>query len=423
MTALDQQIRPARGSMLSENALGRVVSMGRSREWRHPWWTRLEWLPMSKRWVAFVKAGFVNGLAPIVRTTAGVLREARGTFYGQLVDARTGAAEIAQLARLATEEAGGLEDGATVEVPLYENPPITLSEWRNIGWDGSVAAPLYFQYRGVNKPSGAVSGNLDTGIKISRDKLFPPKGNRLLRACDILLHQPRTALTSQIDITPGGAITGSSIVTQTLGLREASTNDRLKIQTGTYSAIEQSKLNFSGASSLLADYEEKTWDEILVSTVYLMSPPDAPLDAQPDSTWQAFAKHNTFWNLSWSQPEVTPFFSNDIFAPLLGLLGVIGGGSGFLWASYVTASINDATQGAYNILAAKSLAGSFWTPTSGGTTSAMPDQASASASTGLDKAAAARAKAAAEAAKKLNVRLDPAFPYEGQKFNTSLLSK
>ena len=419
------QLRPSHNTLIEKNALGSGISMSRPRGWKHPWFTEAKWMPKKKAWMAFVVAGFVNGVAPMVRTTAGEFREAAGTFYGQLVDAMTGAAEIKQLAELATaaRELDGLADGAVIDVPLYQNPPIGLNEWRNIGWDGSAAVPAFFQDRGVNKPKVAVTGGADTGVKINSAALTPPKGNRLLRACDIFLHQPRTALTSQITTSTTGMLTGMTNVTQTLGFREAAANDKLKIQTGTYSAFQESQLNFTGATNAMAsDYEEKNWDEILISTVYLLSPPDAKPGSKPDSTWQAFAKHSLFWNLLWAQPRVKPFFNTDIFRSITGFVSVLGAGSGTTAVNFIAASINDATQGAYNILASQSLAGSFWTPTGGGTTSMDPyATAFVSAAPGINKAANAAAKAQAAIRAKQNRTLDPAFPYEGQKFNLSLL--
>lgn len=423
MTAAPQ-IRPSHNTRLEQNTLGRSLSMQRGRAWRHPWFTMAQWLPQKKAWAAFVVAGFVNGFAPMVRTTAGDLREARGTFFGQLVDARTGAAEIAQLALLAVGGAddAGLPDNTALDVPLYQNPPIGLNEWRNIGWDGAGPVPQFFQDRGVSKPQKAIdSANAETGLSINTADLTPPKGNRLLRACDIFLHQPRTALTSTITVSPdGGMVTGLSAVNQTLGFRAAADNDKLKIQTGTFSSA-QIKLSFTGATNLMAsDYEEKNWDEILISTVYLLSPPDAPLDAKPDATWQAFAKHNLFWNLLWAQPAVQPVFNLDIFRGIIGLVSVLGGGAGLGAVNFIAASINDATQGAYNVLQAQSLEGSFWTPTGGGTTSAWPVTVAAPAKPTLDKAADSAAKAKAAAAK-IPRQLDPGFPYEGKKFNSSLI--
>jgi len=426
MSAAAPQIRSTPTTRISQNMLGHSVSIaGGRRGWRHPWFTEAMWLPKKKAWAAFVLAGFVNGSAPMVRTTAGELRESRGAFFGQLVDARTGAAEIKQLAELASgggEVDSGIPDKAVVDVPLYQNPPIGLHEWRNIGWDGAAAVPLFFQERGVSKPPPGVSSQLESGGKIAMSSLNPPKGNRLLRACDIILHQPRTALTSQIVTDLGSSVAGTGTVTQTLGMRDPIANDRLKIVSGTFSEIGQNALDFTAGTSLLAsDYEEKTWDEIPVSTVYLLSPPD-PKSPEPDATWQAFSAHSLFWNLSWAQRQEQPVFNSDIFRPLVALTGMLAGGAGLGAVSFLASSINDATQGALNILQAQSLAGTFWTPTGGGTTSATPVTTPAPAKPGLDKTAAATAKARAAAAAKRNRTLDPPFPFEGRRFNTALLS-
>ena len=418
---MNPPLRVSVNTMMEQNSLGSNLSMSRPRGWRHPWFTQALWMGKKKAWMAFAVAGFVNGLAPMVRCTIGDLKEARGTFYGQLVDARTGAAESAQLARLAIAEAGysNLADTDVADVPLYQNPPIGLNQWRNIGFDGEVKAPQFFKNLGVADPSPAYSGNADTGITVNPDKLIPPKGNRLLRACDIWVHQPRTALTSHIDVTADGLILGTSNVTQTLGFRDAALGDKLKIQSGSYQ--EETQLNFVSATNALAsDYEEKNWDDALISTVYLLSPPDTAPGSKPDSTWQPFAKHNLFWNLLWAQPAVQPVFNMDIFRGIVGLVSVIGGGAGIGAVNFIAASINDATQGAFNILQSQSLAGSFWTPTGGGTTSTVPVTVPPVKPT-LDKAATADAKARAAAIARRNVTLDPKFPFEGQKFNRALI--
>jgi len=408
-------LRPSHNTRIAENSFGRTITMGRRATWRHPWFTEALWLPKKKAWAAFVLAGFCNGFSPAVRTTAGELREAQGAFFGQLVDASAGADEIDQIALLAIGGGAdaGLPEDAVLDVPLYLRPPVPMNAWRKVGFDGEIAPPLFFQQRGVAKP-------ITTGQITSR-AVDAPKGNRLLRACDIWLHQPRTALTSQITIDPLGALSSTSNVTQTLDIREPAANDRLKIQTGTFEPQQANRLNFGGASNVLAsDYEEATWDQILISTVWLLSPPDTAPGTSPDATWQAFSSHNLFWNLLWVQPKLDPFFNTDIFRPLAGIVGILAGGVGVGAVNFFAASINDATQGAFNILQAQSLAGSFWTPTGGGTTSAWPPEKPSPTTTSLDKSANAAARAKARQAT-LVAQLDPNFPYEGKKFNRALL--
>jgi hypothetical protein len=407
-------LRPSPNLLLSDNVLGQTVAAGRrGGGWRHPWFTQALWLPKRKTWAVFVLAGFVNGVAPVVRVSAADVREARGAFFGQLVDARSGAAEIAQLAELAIGSDEVVGSRAVFDVPLYENPPIFVNGWRTVGYGGEGRVPLFFQDRGVNQPPGTPADQVAPP---------PPRGNHRLAACDVWLQQPRVALTSSLEINPVGAVAGTTLVQQTLAQREPAGAQRLRIQTGQFEEIAGNLLNFRGAGSLLADYEEKDYDQVKVATVWMVSPPDTPESASPDATWTPYVEHALFWNLSWSQPLLREaVFSSDIFAPLLGTLSLLGGGSGFLWASSVTAGINDAVQGAYNVLAATSLAGSFWTATGGGTTSAWPVTSPEVPSTGVDKAARRAARARAAAQERLNRRLDPAFPYEGMNFNRGLL--
>ena len=113
-----------------------------------------------------------------------------------------------------------------------------------------------------------------------------------------------------------------------------------------------------------ADYTEQTFDQLLISTVYLLSPPNTPLGSEPDATWQPFVRHNLFWNLNWAQPEFQQPLADIAqitFPPL-------AGGAASLVIGLEQSLLADAQQTAVNILAGSSLAGSFWTPTGGGST-------------------------------------------------------
>lgn len=413
-------LRPTPNTSLSENVFGRRLADTSGREgWRHPWFTRVEWNPNAKEFRARVRAGFVNGRAPMVRTTVGAMQ---GTFFGQLVDAKSGAAEIEQLARLAAE--GDESDTTPVDVPLYERPPIGLNAWRPIGFDGVEKAPQFFLDRGAANPPASAASQIVAGQPVDIASLEAPKGLRLLRACDIILHQPRTALTSNIEIDPSGAVSGLGMVNQTLGFREPSEGDRLKVVTGKYDP--QQSLNYSpnNLNLIASSYEEKTWDELLIATVYLLSPADWPVGQPIDSSWTPFVRHGLFWNLFWAQKQLQPVFNTDIFRPLVALTGILAGGAGIGAVSWLASSINDATQGAANILQAQSLAGSFWTATGVGATGAVTlakTTADPELRT-LDKAARVAAKAAKAAAARRAVTLDPEFPYDGRTFNLSLLT-
>lgn len=427
-------IRAGVNAFLTASPFGKVISFKTSKKWQHPWTTTLRWMAEDKKWVGFVRPGFVSGVAPTVRTTYGEARRAAAqlsaTFFGTLIGANSGAAEIAQAARLAIPRdasAGTTEqDKQQVDIPLYYNPPISLT-WQNIGWDGiGSTVPAFFKRLGVQEPPRIDPTNPEAAATTLMSGA-PKKGNRLLRAANIILHQPRVALTSSIEIDPSGFVTGMGIVKQTLGLRDAVAADRLRVFSRSNWTPPQ---NFAGATDILADdYEEPTFDEIMISKVYLLSPPDtAPLSV-PDSRWVPYVQHDLFWNLNYAQPAFRGTQPQiDLFRQLAAILQFIGGGAGAFAASFMASSISDGYAAAANIIAAHSMAGTFWTPTGGGHESEMTvsgEQSSvisaqSSVSSGLDKDGRLQAKrlAAADALKK--ARLDPPFPYRAEPFNFSL---
>jgi hypothetical protein len=238
----------------------------------------------------------------------------------------------------------------------------------------------------------------------------PPAGLRLLRACDFWLHQPRVALTSDVVLNPAGYLTGQATVLQTLGVQLPDPNDRLQVIAGTFVPDTQA------IDPLSSDYEEPTFDEILISTVYLLSPLGTAPGSEPDQTWTPYVRHSLFWNLLWAQP---PFH-----APVVGTDGLdippLAAGAGTLVISSFNAQINNLTQQMLNILEAASLAGTFWTPTGGGhevNAPVSPAPVKAGPNLAANRAAARAAAVAAQRA----VQLDPDFPYGARGFDLSLL--
>jgi hypothetical protein len=236
-----------------------------------------------------------------------------------------------------------------------------------------------------------------------------------------VLHQPRPALTSQITLEPGIA-TGISNVTQTLGLRSAAPGDRLKVYASSqYEALAAIR---TGIDPLLGDYEEPTFDELLIATVYLLSPPNKPLRSAPDATWIPYVRHGLFWNLNYATPPFRIAGVGNAVGDLLAPVKFLGGGAAAIVISFLTASINDAYNQALNILTAHSMAGSFWTATGGGSSSEFPEVVAGdddAGSTGLDKDGRLQAKRNAAAKALKSARLDPAFPYRAMPFPEAFL--
>lgn len=377
-------LRAGRQARIVRGPGGIGVSMDTGGAWLHPWFTRLFWAPVWKQWVAVVQPGLVNGLAPAVRTTARRMQQTPS--FRVPVEAWFGQAEILQLAELASQEEPSATPDAPIWVPIYRSPAIAL-EWRALPAEGA-PIPAYFTRRGID------------GI------------TRRVVSCDLVLHQPRMALTSSVEF-PVDVVLGSSIVTQTLGVR-TNASDHLKV----YSTSDWEDPAIQNNPTTSADFGELTYDELLLARAYLVSPPGAT--GLPDQNWVPFVAHECFWNLHWWQPKL------DYFDP--GQTGAwippLAGGFGQLIINSVIASLNDATNNALNNIRAHSLAGVFWTPTGGGFDAHIPDPpASDPERYGFRKDLRLRAERAAAIKAGVPVdSLDPVFPYVGRPVPLSLLT-
>jgi len=129
--------------------------------------------------------------------------------------------------------------------------------------------------------------------------------------------------------------------------------------------------------------------------------------------------------LNYAQPPfvIQPDDTNDALGSLTAVASLLGAGSGSIAINFLAASINDGFQNALNILQAHSMAGSFWVPTGGGSTSVFPPAppTPVQGATGLDKDGRLVAQRTAALTAKLNTPLDEPFPFEAIAFNTALL--
>ena len=383
--------KPGAGSRVTAAPWGFNVSLDGG-TWQHPWQTQAFWYAPGKTWMAVVRPGFLNGHAPEILTTAGMM-QSTPSFLAPIT-AWDGAADIAQAAQLADENNPYSKMGkdTNIWVPLYRSPFIPLA----FGGVGSKdrPVPMWFQRRGME--------------------------NRRLYAGDIVLHQPRLALTSQLDF-PVDYVLGTSIVTQTLSERAPASNDRLKIvTTSQFDAVQNNNYD-PGTGGPVRSYEEQPWDETLISTVYLLSPPG--VTGKPDGSWSPFYKHTLFWNLNWSQPRLQPPPNLSVPGALTASFSALAGGIGQLVIGSLMGSINDMNNQAANIASANSLAGTFWTPTGGGSSATFPEGTQTPEAFGLSKSAAAQARRkAAIQGTALTDTLDPIFPFNALPFDLSRLN-
>jgi hypothetical protein len=401
------EIRAAQRAKVNKTPGGQTIELGDRSKWRHPWFTQPVYIAAERRWIATVLPGFVNGRAPVYRTTVREMEELPDYGINPLNGER-------HFSRWVFRQPGSRATTTRIDIPLYHRPAIALN-FRKLGFDGDGDVPQFFLERGVQaKPKDLGQQLLGGGVNVQSLQRKP--GSRLLRASDIVLHQPRTAITSDISIEPG-IVTGISNVTQTLGLRSAAADDVLKIMSTARFAPTAPLA--AGIDPLAGNYEEATWDEILVSTVYLLSPPGVPLESEPDSRWTSFVRHGLFWNLSYAQPK----FGAKPTDPGVPYIPPLAGGAAQLVINFVTAAINDATQQALNILQAHSMAGHFWTATGGGSDSVIPEVTTpARGKTGLDKAGRLAAGRASVISAMRKTKLDPDFPFRAEPFPMDLLS-
>ncbi|MDR3405600.1 MAG: hypothetical protein P4L99_24100 [Chthoniobacter sp.] len=407
--------RAGAGTTLASSLLGDAISAAPSSKWKHPWFTQPAWSASANRWVATIVPGFVNEQAPVYRATVEDQRDAGNPWE---INPLTGKPFFSDVV---FSQPSTINSQQSVDLPLYLNPAIPM-DFRGIGFDGdpSNSVPQFFIDLGAAAAPKQSSGDLlNDGDALQNGILgaapTPPANLRLLRACDFWVHQPRLALTSEVTLEPGIA-TGVSNVTQTLSVASAAASDVLRVFQGTFTPLTPFT---AGIDPLQGDYEEPTFDELLISTVYLLSPPNTPIGSTPDATWTPYVRHNLFWNLYWAQPAFRILPAD----PGVPLIPPLAGGAAQLVINFLTASINDATQQALNILRGHSLAGTFWTPTGGGKDATFAALATAQAvKQGPDRTANAAARLAADQAAKRAAQLDPDFPFNAQPFPTSFLS-
>ena len=360
--------------------------------------------------------GFVNAECPIFRTTE--LEQAREAGLNFATNPLTGKPFASDPVSNSAEELVPRKL-RTIHVPLYLSPIIPM-QWRAVGFDGAPTLPVpdFFLKRGVRRsPLKFGADLLGEDAEVYGSDFDVPADLRLLRACDIILHKPRVALTSQVSLEAGPA-TGVSNVTQTLSLRTPPPGDkRLRVFSGYFSPPSQ------GIDPRLvgSDYEEPTFDQRLISTVYLLSPPKTPLGSAPDGAWIPFVRHGLFWSLNWEQPQLQ-VLNSDPGTPFIPPLAA---GAAQLVINFLTASINDLTAQSLNILSAHSMAGTWWTPTGSGFTAAFPaeEETPAKGITGSDKTGRLAEQRRRRRQRARAERLDLVFPFEAVPFSRSLLSE
>ena len=142
-----------------------------------------------------------------------------------------------------------------------------------------------------------------------------------IRAMDVVLSKARIGTRLQIDVhDPLVDAQTESISTVFLNDALRATGGRAKLRAvSKYQPPEEQSLALMYGTLLKAGDEQ--FDELKMATVWIVSPPDAADDAEPDETWTPYPQHTVFWNLQHAARLIPPKVPNpplQLFVPLAG---------------------------------------------------------------------------------------------------------
>lgn len=299
-------------------SLASIVSIDRV-PWRHPWASRARWSADKLRWEAMVHPGLVNALDPVVR----LQREDWPLGFEPPTP-----------------------DAAVADVALVDLPRIPLAGFRSPD-----PIPDFFVARGVMPAS-----EMDAGgdfLEIQQLGLLSDAANaRQLRACDLVLVMDKPVMTTEWTL---GATLDGSTAQFSIGITQAPNHsNRARVVSKTQHVPPQPPSRIDLLTGVVG---EQAQDEVLIATIYLLSPPGAALDASPDDTWQAFTQHHLFWNLHHGMKQLEPPLAKQNLSLNTGLAGGIGDA----WNNFVLSQINDAASAASEFLGREMLETRVWT--------------------------------------------------------------
>lgn len=311
-------------SLLLELPDGTLVSADPAASWRHPWFTVPRW--NGREWTATVHPGFVNQWDP---TVPGV---------------------PARNSQRSTLNAQPLPDA-----DLSDDPEIPLRGFRSLPGEGDPVPP-FFKALGVLEPDLGISVNSVGGVVIDTTPQEAPRlPPRSLVAMDFYLAVARATYESraqEIDASGTSGVTVDySVSFNTDQLSRLGARARL-MQAGKFPEVRRPTLT----DRLLGLHQDEGEDRVLVSTIYLLSPPDR-LGGPPDKTWTPFVRHHQFWNLSHAARNLPPATDPQPIRLFTGLVG----GLGDLIANQILSGINEFSDRVLNAVNTTTNEGRFWT--------------------------------------------------------------
>ena len=248
-----------------------------------------------------------------------------------------------------------LNDAAAwIDCPIFDGPALKLV-WRLVGWDSlsEERVSKFFTDLGAaqRKDANLIGTLLNEDTASNATLEATPENLRLLRACDIVLTVPRTALNMAISI--GTAAVDSVVMEQKLGLTtpQAGTKPTLSA-VPLYTPVDTGDTKTQLLSGV---YQEPTFDQWRIATVWALSPLNTKEGAAPDASWTAYSQHGHFWNFGWAQRV-----SQIKDAKPLQLTVPLAGGIAQPTVNLMLSTYNDAYEAVLNSVTSNSMKGGIW---------------------------------------------------------------
>jgi hypothetical protein len=243
-------------------------------------------------------------------------------------------------------------------------PRCVVNAWRNplaLGTSTtSVFAaggyPNFFRARGVRRPEDvpAFADAAQGGSGETESTPPLPEGQRELRAADLVLSVPRPQIAQ--NTTTADPATGIVTITSySLGNPEADRRGESAVRLDWRSLYRPPVEDGADMlSRLLGQAFERGLDEILIGTLWMVSPIGVDLDAMPDDTWIPYPQHAQHWNLLYATPR----------APALPDAAPLTLNTGLAFEDLtksLLAPVNDALSAASAAVLGLTYRGRFWT--------------------------------------------------------------
>lgn len=308
-----------------------TISTDDASGYRHPFNFQGRWDEDQKRWeINFAENSYVAGreiLCPLM--------------------------PIEEVGRDTLERAEALE-----EIPDEIKPLISEAPWlpipdnlRAVGTDAidlnnqGEAVPEFFLEKGVVSATEVEASGSSITKKETATSADQRRGQRLLRACDIVLGQPRPRARLLVDDKGNVGVTVDA---------PEDWRPFIKIQPAQWSPPDPAGESLAAVVSALVD-EGRDW--ISVGRCWLLSQPGQARGSEPDETWQFFNDQDLYWNLNYASSHdvenVEPFYFERM--PPVG--GSIGGELMDRFMSYIESDI----AAVESFLKSATVRGEFWT--------------------------------------------------------------